>query len=91
MPLIDQLPLQFLPYADKIASTKTSCINIELQLENDALLWQSRLGGIPYLPLNVEYPKSKLANRPLQFLAQINFQRFHQSKTSLKKEFCSFI
>lgn len=70
---IDQLPMQFLPYAEKIASTKTSSINIELQQENSALLWKSRLGGIPYLPLNVDYPKSKLTNRPLQFLAQINF------------------
>lgn len=72
MPSIDQLAPQFAPFLKKIASTKTTCINIELQQENDALLWQSRLGGRPYLPLNVEYPKSKLTNRPLQFLAQIN-------------------
>jgi uncharacterized protein YwqG len=35
-------------------------------------LWQSKIGGFPYLPKSVEYPKGADGSE-LQFLAQINF------------------
>lgn len=74
MPSLDRLPKQFLPYLEKIASTITQCVEINLQQTNQFLAWESHLGGFPYLPLNMEYPKSIRDNQPLQFLGQIHFE-----------------
>ncbi|HJD55085.1 MAG TPA: DUF1963 domain-containing protein [Rickettsia endosymbiont of Pyrocoelia pectoralis] len=35
-------------------------------------LYQSKFGGIPYLPKNIDYPRTK-ESKPLYLLAQINF------------------
>jgi uncharacterized protein YwqG len=40
-------------------------------------LWQSKVGGVPYLPKNIEYPKGA-DGQELQLLAQINFAEVPQ-------------
>lgn len=74
MPSLDRLPKQYLPHLEKIASTLTQCVEMNLQRTDQFLAWESHLGGCPYLPLNIEYPKSIRDKQPLQFLGQINFE-----------------
>jgi len=62
---------EFSPWADEIKSTVKTFVKIELN-GKPKNLWSSKVGSVPYLPLNYEYPvKGKL---PLLFLAQINFK-----------------
>lgn len=52
MPSLDNLPKQFLPYLEKITSTLRQCVEMNLKQTNQYLVWESHLGGIPYLPLH---------------------------------------
>ena len=55
-----------------VEATMQPYIEIRFDLQPNLSLWQSKIGGFPYLPKTVEYPKG--ANgRELQFLAQVNF------------------
>lgn len=76
MSKIEKLPEQFSPFLKKIESTLQTCIEFDREEKGHIYLWQSNLGAYPYLPLNFEYPCSKVTNEPLQFLAQINFSEF---------------
>lgn len=58
--------------ADKILATSRTAVRIKLQIAKDLPLWQSKVGGTPYMPLDSEYPKSP-EGKPLKLLAQINF------------------
>lgn len=73
MPDLYQLPKQFLPLLDKIASTQKMCIAFERGYKIDVQPWHSNLGICAYLPCDMEYPISKSSHVPLQFLGQINF------------------
>ena len=37
-------------------------------------IYVSKVGGVPYMPIGVEYPLSRIDNNPLALLAQINFK-----------------
>lgn len=76
MSKIEKLPEQFSPFLKKIESTLQTCIEFDREEKGHIYLWQSNLGAYPYLPLNFEYPCSKVTNEPLQFLTQINFSDF---------------
>lgn len=61
----------FAPYRDSIAASQRPTVNITLQPSESLSVWQSKVGGVPYLPLDAVYPHNK-AGEPLAFLAQIN-------------------
>ncbi len=58
---------------EQIESTVKPFIGIEPQKTEELTLWQSKLGGLPYLPKGCEYPQNAQGN-PLFLLAQINFE-----------------
>jgi len=61
---------EFRDYEDEIRSTLKQFIRIELR-GNPKNPWNSRLGGVPYMPHGFSFPLNKM--HPLLFLAQINF------------------
>ena len=62
----------FAPYRDSIAASAKACAEITFNPSEDLNLWQSKLGGLPYLPLDGTYPHDP-KGRPMRLLAQINF------------------
>ncbi|MCK5719726.1 MAG: DUF1963 domain-containing protein [Thiomargarita sp.] len=58
---------------DKIEANLKPFIAIQAKKAAVLTVWQSKFGGLPYLPKNAEYPKDKQGN-PLYLLAQINFE-----------------
>ena len=60
------------PYKDSICATARPCAEITLLPAAHLTVWQSKLGGQPYWPKDMEYPRNA-KGRPLHLLAQINF------------------
>ena len=60
------------PYRGAIEATIKPYIKIELTDNNNPTWWQSKFGGLPYMPKDFEYPKTD-AGKYLYLLAQINF------------------
>ncbi|MBR4224701.1 MAG: DUF1963 domain-containing protein [Oscillospiraceae bacterium] len=50
------------------------CIKLSLE-RSDCSLWDSKVGGTPYFPRDMEYPTDEVffVGEPLRFLAQLNF------------------
>lgn len=71
------IPSSLTAFADKIRSTARNALNLKLRPAQDLLPWQSKVGGMPYLPLLAEYPKST-GGAPLKLLAQVNFSEAPQ-------------
>jgi len=68
----ENLPNTLHPYLEKISATILPTVTLQLS-SNDALtVWQSKIGGEPYLPLDTAYPVDSNGN-PLALLAQFNF------------------
>ncbi|MEG4207599.1 YwqG family protein [Microcoleus sp. Pol7_A1] len=59
-------------YRDRIEATIKPYIEIKIQNNDSVNWWQSKFGGLPYLPKGFEYPKTA-DGKYLFFLAQINF------------------
>lgn len=59
-------------YRDKIEATIEPYIEIQLTNNDKPTWWQSKFGGLPYMPKDFEYPKST-DGEYLYLLAQINF------------------
>jgi uncharacterized protein YwqG len=59
-------------YRDRIEATIKPYIEIKIQNNDDVNWWQSKFGGLPYLPKGFEYPKTP-DGKYLFLLAQINF------------------
>lgn len=68
----NELPEFIQQYKAQILATKKSAIELDLAPAKTLSLWQSKVGGEPYLPLNKEYPHNA-EGRALALLAQINF------------------
>lgn len=66
------IPKVFAQYTEDILSTAADTVLLELKPAVSLKLWQSKVGGEPYLPLTEEYPRDS-EGRPLILLAQINF------------------
>ena len=52
--------------------TSKKCLRLEPVLF-ECSQFDSKIGGIPYIPNGFEYPRSKVNGEPLRLLAQINF------------------
>ena len=69
---------------DILEKNKKSMIKISLS-DDKPNLFQSKFGGVPYLPKNVEIPKNK-ENEQLTLLAQINIEELPKNNIYPMKE-----
>ena len=60
-------------YKEKLKSTCKPAMRITLSDKVAEYPWNSKVGGVPYLPVGMAYPVDSEGNK-LQFLAQINFE-----------------
>ena len=67
-----ELPPELEPYRNAIEATAKPYLKIELTDNPHLTWWQSKFGGLPYMPQNFDYPKSR-DGEYLYLLAQINF------------------
>ncbi|MEM7595623.1 MAG: YwqG family protein, partial [Cyanobacteria bacterium P01_A01_bin.83] len=67
-----ELSKELEPYRNAIEATIKPYIKIKLTDNSQPSWWQSKFGGLPYLPKNFEYPQSN-DGEYLYLLAQINF------------------
>ena len=67
-----QLPLELQPWREKFEATVRPYLKILPQGPGTTTWWQSKIGGLPYLPTGVEFPMT-VEGKELFFLAQINF------------------
>lgn len=67
------LPPELLAFEAKIRATSRPYLKIIPQKANKTKLWESKIGGFPYLPKDFVYPEDMEGNH-LLFLAQINFE-----------------
>ena len=68
----EALPEVLKPYKEKIEATLKPTVQMNLKSCDRLSLWQSKVGGQPYLPLDMAYPIDSNGN-PLALLAQFNF------------------
>ncbi|PKQ70366.1 YwqG family protein [Raineya orbicola] len=71
MPL--EFPEKLKPFEDKLLQSQTTAIQIIMKNGSQLEPWQSKIGGMPFLPLGVEYPKDT-QGKYMYLLAQINFE-----------------
>lgn len=65
------IPEGLAEYADKIRGSARDALRVKLKPAKDLTPWQSKVGGIPYMPATADYPKGP-AGDPLKLLAQLN-------------------
>ncbi len=70
--LPSELPPQIERFRTQIESALKPYIEIKPRKDNNLNWWQSKFGGLPYLPQNFEYPRTT-EGEYLYLLAQINF------------------
>ncbi|MFN4081141.1 MAG: YwqG family protein [Saprospiraceae bacterium] len=68
-----RLPQALEPYREALLAMRVPYIRVLSQAQAAASPWQSKTGGMPYLPKGMEWPVSKENNTPLFFLTQLNF------------------
>lgn len=83
------LPIELEPYRNEFSSSIISFIKIEPQPATDTSLWQSKIGGVPYLPKDIEFPKGSNGEK-LFLLAQFNFSEIPALKNFPEKGILQF-
>ena len=66
------LPSALEPFRDKLLQTKQTFIRAKAEKSRNTKLWESKVGGQPYLPKGQVWPSTS-DGRELFFLAQLNF------------------
>ncbi len=74
-----ELPENLEIYREKIEATIKPYLQIELTQQDKPDWWDSKFGGLPYLPKSYEYPKNSQGEY-LYLLAQINFAQTPELK-----------
>ncbi len=67
-----KLPQLLEPFREQLLQTQKTFIRATSQALRKTKLWESKVGGVPYLPKNLAWPTNP-EGRGLFFLAQINF------------------
>lgn len=67
------LPQELDPFRRQILQTMRPFIELLPQPRRETLPWESKVGGFPYLPLGMDYPKAP-DGAPLWLLAQLNLE-----------------
>jgi uncharacterized protein YwqG len=77
--LLFDLPKELQPFHQAIANTLLDYLQIKVtpiteknEINISTLLWQNKLGGLPYLPKNKQYPTNDKGEY-LRLVAQLNF------------------
>ncbi|ARC84927.1 hypothetical protein U732_4096 [Clostridium argentinense CDC 2741] len=83
-----QLSKEFNEFKDIIQSTLKSTITIYVK-EQSTKLWESKIGGNPYLEIGSEYPKNSKGEY-LRLLSQINFEEVPHIEPYPKKGILQF-
>ncbi|MFN3315438.1 MAG: YwqG family protein [Raineya sp.] len=73
------------PYQAIFEQSKAKFLKITHQKTNEIELWQSKFGGMPFLPVGVAYPKDPNGNY-MYLLAQINFEEVPEGIDYLPKK-----
>ncbi len=68
-----ELPPTLEVYRDQLEATLKPYLEIQAEASQDLAPWQSKFGGVPYLPKNFDYPRTA-KGQYFYLLAQINFQ-----------------
>lgn len=66
------LPAAMEPFREKLLETRQPFVRAKSQMSRNTRPWESKVGGMPYLPQSTAWPKSP-DGRELVFLAQLNF------------------
>ncbi|MFM8488298.1 MAG: DUF1963 domain-containing protein, partial [Bacteroidota bacterium] len=66
------LPASMEPFREQLLNTSMPFIRAKTGKERPLKPWQSKIGGLPYMPKNMTWPATP-GGQPLFFLAQINF------------------
>ncbi len=65
------LPQVLYPFREQIEQSVLPFIRIKTVMEETSDIWQSKFGGLPYLPPNIPYPVDA-HEKPMMLLAQID-------------------
>lgn len=68
----NNLPESIQPFKSQILVSKRNCIELHLIPCKKLTLWQSNVGGKPYLPIDSKYP-CNIEGEHLKLIVQINF------------------
>ena len=68
------IPEDFSAYEEELVASVKDSIRLELKASDSLKPWDSKVGGLPYFPKEMDYPMSKTSGKPLMLLAQINFE-----------------
>lgn len=67
-----KLPVAIEPFREQLLATQQQFIRIKAQKMRNTAPWESKVGGIPYMPAGTQWPATP-DGTPLFFLAQLNF------------------
>lgn len=69
---LPEIPKELAAYSKEIKATIKDTVSLKLRPATSLKIWESKVGGEPYLPLTEAYPCNSEGEK-LRFLAQINF------------------
>lgn len=72
MEFIVTLPPELEPFREKILESRKNYVRVIAEEERPTLPWESKIGGLPYLPAGALHPAAPDGS-PLTLLAQVNF------------------
>jgi len=67
-----ELPSELLPFRKNIEATIKPFVEVKAKLNDTLSVWQSKFGGFPYRPRDVQYPTDP-KGQAMFLLAQLNF------------------
>lgn len=80
-----QFPEKLKPFENKLLKSKTTAVVLSFQDGSKLEPWQSKIGGMPFLPSGAEYPQTP-EGKYMYLLAQINFEELPQAVETLPRK-----